>query len=91
MVTWLVGDRTPENATMFMKHLAARVTDRIQLTRDGHGMYLNAVRAAFGWRNVNYAQLARSYGQLGTTEEQRRYFVHELQLRAAARDAHEGA
>ena len=73
MVTWLVGDRTPETATQFMKDLASRVSNKIQLTTDGHGMYLKAVRAAFGWRNVDYAQIVKSYGQTGAAEEQRRY------------------
>lgn len=42
-------------------------------TTDGHAMYVDAVRSAFGWRNVDYAQLVKSYGQQGTIEEQRRY------------------
>jgi IS1 family transposase len=73
VVTWLVGGRDQPTATAFMHDLAARVSNKIQLTTDGHAMYVDAVRSAFGWRNVDYAQLVKSYGQAGTIEEQRRY------------------
>ena len=73
MVAWFVGDRSPESATMFMGDLASRVSGKIQLTTDGHGMYLTAVRAAFDFRNIDYAQVVKQFGQPGSTEEQRRY------------------
>ena len=56
-----------------MKDLASRVSGKIQLTTDGHGMYLSAVRAAFSFLDVDDAQVVKKYGQLGTTEERRRY------------------
>ena len=56
-----------------MKDLASRVSEKIQLTTDGHGMYLTAVRAAFSFLDVDYAQVVKKYGQLDTTEERRRY------------------
>ena len=68
MVAWLVGDRSPKSATIFMKDLASRVSGKIQLTTDGHGTYLGAVRAAFSFLDVDYAQVVKKYGQLGTTE-----------------------
>lgn len=52
MVSWLVGSRTEENCTLFLRDLADRVTGRIQLSTDGHGMYLSAVRKAFDFRTV---------------------------------------
>ena len=73
MVAWLVGDRSPRSATIFMKDLASRVSEKIQLTTDGHGMYLTAVRAAFSFLDVDYAQVVKKYGQLETKEERRRY------------------
>ena len=73
MVTWLVGPRNQASATTFMIDLAGRMTGKIQLTTDAHSMYPDAVRAAFDWRDVDYAQLHKSYGQAGTVEEQRRY------------------
>jgi hypothetical protein len=39
-----------------MKDLADRLTNRVQLTTDGHNVYLNAVDAAFH-RDVDYAML----------------------------------
>ncbi len=74
IMTWLVGGRTQENAIEFMQDLRARVTRRIQLTTDGHGMCLTAVRAAFRFDEVDYAQLVKSYGQLESgVDSSRRY------------------
>ena len=72
MVSWLVGERSQASATAFMCDLASRVSGKIQLSTDGHGMYLAAVRAAFSWRDVDYAQVVKSFGQ-GTQEDHRRY------------------
>jgi hypothetical protein len=36
------------------------MANRIQLTTDGHGLYIDAVRLAFG-RDVDYAQLVKKY------------------------------
>jgi IS1 family transposase len=73
MVSWLVGDRSEESATAFMLDLASRVSGKIQLTTDGHGMYLPAIRKAFSWRDVDYAMLVKTFGQPNTEEERRRY------------------
>jgi IS1 family transposase len=64
MMTWLVGARSQENAITFMRDLRSRVTRRIQLTTDGHGMYLTAVRSAFQIGEVDYAMLVKEYGQV---------------------------
>ena len=63
-VSWLVGARTVENAVDFMQDVAARLAHRVQLSTDGHGMYLTAVRAAFGFARVDYAQLVRPHQTL---------------------------
>ena len=47
MVSWLVGARNVENAHIFMKDVAGRLANRVQLTTDGHTMYLSAVADAF--------------------------------------------
>jgi IS1 family transposase len=73
MVTWLVGARNPENATAFMQDLRSRLTRRIQLTTDGHGMYEVAVRAAFNWDEVDWAMLVKEYGAVEGIEGARRY------------------
>ena len=40
--------------------LAERVTGRIQLTTDGHKMYLGAIREAVG-HQIDYAQLVKDF------------------------------
>ena len=45
----------------FMDDLCSRLTNRVQLTSDGHNSYLQAVEGAFG-ADVDYAQLVKMYG-----------------------------
>lgn len=59
--TWLVGERTAWWATAFMRDLAGRLANPVQLTTDGHKMYLNAVWDAFGI-DIDYAMLIKHYG-----------------------------
>ena len=74
IMTWLVGARSQENAITFMRDVRARLTRRIQLTTDGHGMYLTAVRMAFKFGEVDYAMLVKQYGQVETgVDASRRY------------------
>jgi IS1 family transposase len=74
MMTWLVGARSQENAITFMRDLRSRLTRRIQLTTDGHGMYLTAVRMAFKFGEVDYAMLVKQYGQVEEgVDSSRRY------------------
>jgi len=68
--SWFIGDRDLESATIFLKDLAGRLANRIQLTTDGHKMYLDAVESAFG-SNIDFSQLVKIYGQ--TDEGQKRY------------------
>ncbi|MDP2956565.1 MAG: hypothetical protein Q8N53_09090 [Longimicrobiales bacterium] len=56
-----------------MKDLASRMSGKIQLSTDGHNMYLTAVRAAFSWRDVDYAQIVKSFGQPESRHDERRY------------------
>ena len=67
---WLVGKRDAACAERFIRDLAGRLANRIQLTSDGLKVYINAVDEAFGGE-VDYAQLVKIYG----TEEgdERRY------------------
>jgi len=62
MVSWLVGARSSDNARTFMDDVAARLANRVQLTTDGHHMYLTAVETAFGWNGADFAQLVKTYG-----------------------------
>ena len=59
--TWLVGTRDAGTAFAFMHDLAARLRNRVQLTTDGHRVYLNAVESAFG-SEIDYAMLIKVYG-----------------------------
>jgi IS1 family transposase len=68
--SWLVGLRDAYHAHEFMNDLKSRLAGRIQLTTDGHKLYLWAVEDAFG-REVDYGMLVKLYGvEMGT---ERRY------------------
>ena len=68
--SWLVSDRTACAATEFIKDLAGRLSNRIQLTTDGHKAYLEAVEGAFG-PDIDYAMLVKLYGKSPETPETR--------------------
>jgi hypothetical protein len=61
MIAWNVGFREAVWANNFMLDVADRLTDRIQLTTDGHAVYLKAVKNAFG-NDIDYMQLIKIYG-----------------------------
>ncbi len=61
VVSWMVGGRDAATAKCFMDDLADRLASRVQLTTDGHRVYLNAVEDAFG-SEVDYAMLVKIYG-----------------------------
>lgn len=70
-ISWLVGRRDIECAESFTADLASRLADRIQLTTDGYGVYVNAIEKAFGGA-VDYAMLVKVYEGMGAMD-QRRY------------------
>src|SRR5262249_25880175 len=56
-----LGDRTLATAYDFTHDLAARIANRpIQLTTDGHRVYLEAVESAFN-EDIDYAMLQKIY------------------------------
>ena len=61
VLSWLVGTRDSGCATEFLQDVASRISTRIQLTTDGHRMYLSAVEDAFG-ADIDYAMLQKIYG-----------------------------
>jgi IS1 family transposase len=67
---WYVGTRGAQAATTFMRDLASRLSNRVQLTTDGHHAYLNAVDSAFA-RDIDYAMLVKHYA--ATPEGEVRY------------------
>jgi IS1 family transposase len=58
---WRLGDRNAGTALEFVHDLADRLSNRVQLTSDGHRAYLVAVESAFG-SDVDYAMLVKLYG-----------------------------
>lgn len=60
--SWMVGNRDASAAWEFIQDLAARLSNRIQLTTDGHKAYLEAVDEAFG-SGIDYAMLIKIYGE----------------------------
>lgn len=68
--SWRVGSRDAETAKEFVDDLASRLANRVQITSDGHGPYLQAIENAFG-DDVDFAQLVKIYGE--TVEGQKRY------------------
>ena len=60
VLSWLVGFRDSGCATEFLQDVAGRLSHRIQLTTDGHRMYLSAVEDAFG-SDIDYAMLHKVY------------------------------
>ena len=61
IASWMVGTRGAESAQQFIRDLAGRLSNRIQLTTDGHRMYVEAVERAFAG-DIDYAMLIKHYG-----------------------------
>ena len=57
----MIGNRDALAARAFIKDLAGRLSNRVQLTTDGHKAYLEAVDEAFG-SDIDYAMLLKLYG-----------------------------
>jgi len=72
IVSYFVGDRSGQSAIAIMDDLRARLSNRVQLTTDGHKAYLEAVEGAFG-ADVDYAQLVKMYGSVGGKSAEVRY------------------
>ncbi len=57
----MLGDRGALTAQAFMQDVASRISNRIQLTTDGHRVYAEAVENAFG-SEIDYAMLVKICG-----------------------------
>lgn len=68
--SWYIGDRSGQSAWEFLTDLRSRLSNRIQLTSDGHKAYLIGVAGSFG-DEVDFAQLVKIYGNASGGE--RRY------------------
>jgi len=71
IINFTLGDRGAGTATAFMQDVAARIANRVQLTTDGHHVYMDAVEDAFG-ADIDYAMLQKIYGA-PSDAEMRRY------------------
>lgn len=70
IITYHIGTRDAWCANHFMRDVAGRLANRVQLTTDGHKAYLEATWDAFGG-NVDYAMLVKLYGPEPGEGEQR--------------------
>jgi len=61
IISYMLGDRGAATARDFMEDVAGRISNRIQLTTDGHRVYAEAVENAFG-SEIDYAMLVKIYG-----------------------------
>lgn len=68
MLCWHLGMRDAASGEFFMRDVASRLANRVQLTSDGHRVYLKAVLNAFQGE-VDYAMLVKVYGNDFSTPE----------------------
>jgi IS1 family transposase len=74
MLAWLVGERSADDAHRFIRMVAHRIRNRVQITTDGLHHYLTAIEDVFGWGRCDYAQVVKTYGTYIETEGgERRY------------------
>lgn len=71
---WHLGRRDAKSAEIFINDLAARLRGRVQLTTDGHKLYLEAIESAFG-SQIDYAMLIKLYGE---SQDETRYSPSEV-------------
>jgi IS1 family transposase len=70
IISYTLGDRGAATAQAFMQDVASRISNRIQLTTDGHRIYADAVEDAFG-SEIDYAMLVKIYGASNDNPESR--------------------
>ncbi len=70
VISYTIGDRGADTAKAFMQDVASRISNRIQLTTDGHRVYAEAVEDAFG-ADIDYAMLVKIYGASGENPDSR--------------------
>jgi IS1 family transposase len=76
--SWLVGERTTDDAIVFMRDLESRLAGRVQMTTDGLRAYWTAIGMSFG-QEIDYAELQKLYGPDSSNAGQRRYSPSKLQ------------
>lgn len=71
--SWLVGERTSQDAYFFLGDLRSRLNNKIQLTTDGLNSYLAVVEPLFSPDGVDFAMLHKIYDSEGGTTPERKY------------------
>ena len=59
LIAWYVGDRSMESGRAFLEDLRGRLADKVHLTSDQYGVYLEAVSEVFG-EDVEHHLLRKS-------------------------------
>lgn len=72
IVSYHLGGRDSDDAMRLMDDLRSRLSNRVQLTTDGHKAYLDAVDEAFGG-DIDYAMLQKIYRTPSGKGYERRY------------------
>jgi IS1 family transposase len=72
IASWMVGRRDGETGEIFIKDLASRLANRIQLTTDGLRVYIDAVHEGFN-TPVDFAMLVKHYAEGQGKGSDRRY------------------
>lgn len=70
IASWMVGARDGDAAKLFIGDLKDRLAKRVQLTTDGHKVYVEAVENAFGG-SIDYAMLVKHYGEDSQSPERK--------------------
>lgn len=70
--SWFVGQRTAEDAWELLTDLRTRLASKVQLSTDGHKMYLTAVPETLG-EDADYAQVVKRYGRKPADPANHRY------------------
>lgn len=73
VISWVVGDRSFDEARALMKDVASRVTGRVQISTDALAAYSPAIWYAFEPGEASYGVVSKTYASAGTKEDQRRY------------------
>lgn len=69
---FFVGNHSACDASMFLTDLRERLANRVQITTDGHRMYLAAMESAFG-ADADFAMIQKHYAGLGSNSPEARY------------------
>ncbi len=69
---YLIGSRNSETTNLFLKDLASRLNNRVQISTDGMSAYMNAVDLAFG-KDVDYGQIVKTFSSTPNKTPSSRY------------------